>query len=310
MAEIKREPRVSGMAHRIRYSEGRLVAQSRAGLPPTHVGQNASQKNLHSNDLRSRLKRTYSRDEIFEIWEDQDNIRWQNELEERRRRAVRAKVRKQKIVNLTIRSKRKIGGAVALFRKLSFRAKLIYTGVGIAALALILLLFVPVKQSGQVQQTDTSAVASATTQSSEQLQTDAQKQAVSATLPAEDPDFALLYPNGDESSYRQTVRRISPSDRAPVYVIVDELGGIKINVSQQELPESFKSDIAGSTKKMAQDFQAANILKTDDTDVYHGWSARDGVHSIILVKEKLLLLVRAERQLSDAQIVDYVSSLK
>jgi hypothetical protein len=103
-------------------------------------------------------------------------------------------------------------------------------------------------------------------------------------------------------------KRVSPSGSEPVYAYVDSINGIPVSVSQQPLPNSFKSDIDGQVGELAKKFNATTKLDASGTNVYLGTSAK-GPQSAILTKNGLLILIKSQGKIDDSAWIDYAKSL-
>jgi hypothetical protein len=128
---------------------------------------------------------------------------------------------------------------------------------------------------------------------------------VGSELPREKPDFTLLFPEGTNSSDYDVVR-ISPSEADPSYTYLDRFteNGQIFKVTQQEIPSSF--DLA----KTATDFQATSIIQIDDSVIYHGYSEKGGIQSILFVKDNKLISIRSPEKFADDLWASYYLSLK
>ena len=104
-------------------------------------------------------------------------------------------------------------------------------------------------------------------------------------------------------------KRVSPPGKTPVFAYTDTIDGVTISVSQQSLPESFKSDVDSKTAELAKRFSATTKLDADGTTVYVGTSSK-GPQSTILSKDNLLILIKSEKKISDKSWTTYVKSLR
>jgi hypothetical protein len=127
----------------------------------------------------------------------------------------------------------------------------------------------------------------------------------SQELPKEKPNFDLLYPNGASDGSYEVVRN-SPEGSDPSYVYVDSfsVADEKFQISQQEVPDNF------DLEKVANDFQATNIIQIDDSKVYHGYSEKAAVQSLIFVKDGKLVLISSPKKFPDDQWANYIISMK
>lgn len=124
----------------------------------------------------------------------------------------------------------------------------------------------------------------------------------------EKPTFSILYPGGKGEDGVGDIVRISPSSNSPVYTYIDTVAGTQVNVSQQQLPDNFKTDQEGKLKDLANSFQAKNYIKVDDVSIYHGENS-SGVQSLIFIKANLLFTIRSAQKQSDDVWAAYVSAL-
>ncbi len=122
------------------------------------------------------------------------------------------------------------------------------------------------------------------------------------------PSYNTLLPVGKSVASLGGWYRISPPDRDPVYAFTDKVAGVKIDVSEQPLPDSFKDNTAESIAQLAQSFNAGQKLSVKGTTVYVGTSAK-GPQSLIFSKNNLLVLIKSAAIVSNDQWVGYVNSL-
>lgn len=130
-----------------------------------------------------------------------------------------------------------------------------------------------------------------------------------ASLPKETPTFTTVLPNGKTSEDFGGWRRVSPSDRNPVYAYPDTLAGVSIIVSEQPIPDDFKSDLTGSIEKLSDGYSAGRTFDVDGTLVHIGKSAK-GPQSLIFIKRDLLILIKSSSTISDDQWKTYIKSLR
>lgn len=242
--------------------------------------------------------------DIGDIWKQQETLRSQRELEEaqkdaelRARWVARAKTLRQRIPSSAPDGRLHI--TLPMPHVPSFVSRLRPKHYLISGAFLLLLLVGGIGLGySRNESKDQPSVAGATYGGE------------SAELPQEKPQIPLLFPNEDANQYRSVLRRVSPDGTPPVYVYVDTVGGVRVLVSQQEVPDAFKEDQSGKLKQMATDFQATSVVVVDGQSIYHGVSERDGVQSIIFIKDKNLFFVKADARLTDAQVSAYYLSLQ
>jgi len=127
-------------------------------------------------------------------------------------------------------------------------------------------------------------------------------------LPREKPTFSILYPGDKTEETIGEIVRISPPGNDPAYSYVDEVAGIKLNVTQQQLPERFKTNTDSELEKLAKDFQQNELILVDSVKVFHGRS-ESGVQSLTFVKGNLLIFIRSSQTIEDDTWAAYISSL-
>jgi hypothetical protein len=129
------------------------------------------------------------------------------------------------------------------------------------------------------------------------------------TLPKETPDFTTILPSGTSIDDFGGWTRVSPSDRNSVYAYPDTLDGISIIVSEQPIPDSFKSDLTGSLETLSQSYSAERTFDASGITVHIGKSAK-GPQSLIFVKKNLLVLIKSSGTVSDETWKTYIESLR
>ena len=124
-------------------------------------------------------------------------------------------------------------------------------------------------------------------------------------LPREKPSFPILYPS-NKSSEDFDVVRISPDGADVSYTFLDRFtdDGQIFKVTQQEVPDNF------NLEKVSTDFQATNVIQVDENKIYHGYSEKGGVQSLIFIKNKKLVTVRSPEKFTDDQWAAYYISLE
>ena len=129
--------------------------------------------------------------------------------------------------------------------------------------------------------------------------------ALSKNLPVEKLVFSLLFRTGmAEADF--DVKRTNPEGSAPAYTYIDSFteNDPKFQVSQQKVPDNF------NLEKTANDFQATDIIQIDGDKVYHGFSDKVKIQSLIFVKKDRLLLISSPQKFTDDQWAAYIISLK
>lgn len=122
------------------------------------------------------------------------------------------------------------------------------------------------------------------------------------------PDYSTVLPKDKSISTLGGWKRISPNNSNPVFAYSDKLNDVAISVSQQPLPEAFKTDISGKIADLAKQFSATNKINANGTDVYIGTSAK-GPQSVIFSKNGLLVLIKSQQKAEDKAWIAYIESL-
>lgn len=122
------------------------------------------------------------------------------------------------------------------------------------------------------------------------------------------PTYDTVLPTGKTIEDFGGWTRVSPPNRDPVYAYVDKIGAIPINVSQQPLPKEFSDQPAEQTELLARGYAANKKLQVGDAIAWVGTSAK-GPQSVIVVKNKLLILIKASAAISDSEWEKYIQSL-
>ncbi len=131
----------------------------------------------------------------------------------------------------------------------------------------------------------------------------------SQTLERGNPPYDTVIPDGKKIEDLGGWTRISPPDRNPVYTYIDKVDNIAINVSEQPLPESLKTDTAERIDALAKDFNANEKITINGTTVHIGTSD-GGPQSVIFDKEGLLILIKSDARLNNNQWAKYINSLR
>lgn len=124
------------------------------------------------------------------------------------------------------------------------------------------------------------------------------------------PGYNTLLPAGKTIAQLGGWTRISPPGKDPVYTYVDSIGGVQINVSEQPLPDTFKSDTANKISQMAVSFNATDKFTAANNVAVYIASSDTGTQSIIFTKAGLLVLIKSNAPISNNQWTAYISALR
>lgn len=127
------------------------------------------------------------------------------------------------------------------------------------------------------------------------------------TTQATQPEFPVVLPDGSKQGLTNENINYDPVKKVASYK--DTLQGIDITVSQQPLPEAFKSDPAVQVEKIAKDFSADKALPTKSTKAFVGTSAQ-GPQSVVTWKKGVLIFIFANREIKDEEWVSYIDSFQ
>lgn len=131
-----------------------------------------------------------------------------------------------------------------------------------------------------------------------------------ANKSSQTPDYSTVLPAGKDVEQLGGWFRVSPPEEDPAYAYADSLDGVAINVTQQPMPEDFKSNAQEKLAKLAEQFGAGRELSTPDgTKFYVGLSSK-GPESILLIKNGLLILIKTQSAVDDTKLTEYISNLK
>jgi|GEM_PF-492521 len=132
---------------------------------------------------------------------------------------------------------------------------------------------------------------------------------VTSTKTDQKPEYATMLPGDKSIESLGGWHRVSPPDRAPVFAYADTIDGVKVNISQQPLPDSFKPDVDKSIAELAKSYSATDKITSDNLTIYIGTSAQ-GPQSVIFAKDSLLILMKSTGKINDKSWAAYAESLK
>lgn len=126
---------------------------------------------------------------------------------------------------------------------------------------------------------------------------------VGSKAPAENPDYATVIPMGSTIEELGGWTRISPPESDPVFAYLDDIDGVTIQVSEQQL-----SADSQSVEDIAKGFGSTTKLSIDNEAAWLGTSAA-GPQFLLLEKNNLIILIRSESTIENDAWTDYVASL-
>jgi len=123
------------------------------------------------------------------------------------------------------------------------------------------------------------------------------------------PGYSTILPTNKNINDLGGWTRISPPKSDPVYAYTDKIGKVSIIVSQQLLPDNFKSNTTYQIEQLALSFNATEKITVGGITVYIGTSA-EGPQSVIFSKNNLLILIKSDSKIDNDQWAKYVNSLR
>ena len=129
------------------------------------------------------------------------------------------------------------------------------------------------------------------------------------SIPTSQLGFDTIVPTGKSIEQLGGWQRVSPEETAPVYAYTDTVEGVSITVSQQDIPNSFGTNTNSKVAELAKNFNATNTLNVGGLTVYIGTSAK-GPQSLIFTKDKTLVLIKSDEEISGSAWTAYIESLQ
>ena len=123
------------------------------------------------------------------------------------------------------------------------------------------------------------------------------------------PVFQTLLPEGKTVKDVGGFAKVNEPNSAPAYTFVDKIGTVEVQVTQQQLPDSFKQNTSAEVEKMAIGFNATQAVKTSAVEYYVGTSAQ-GPQSIITYKKNLLIFIKSAGKISNDTWTRYITDLQ
>lgn len=123
------------------------------------------------------------------------------------------------------------------------------------------------------------------------------------------PDYQTLLPADKSIADLGGWTRVSPPSSTPVFAYIDKINDAQINVSQQPLPDEFKTDTAQQVEQMAEASNATEKITVGDIIVHIGTSS-EGPQSVIFSKNNLLVLIKSDVSIENDQWANYINNLR
>jgi len=123
------------------------------------------------------------------------------------------------------------------------------------------------------------------------------------------PKYQTILPAGKTIKSLGGWTRVSPPKADPVYAYVDKIDNVSIDVSEQPLPEDFKTDTDSQIDQLAQSFKASEKITISGITIHIGTSS-DGPQSIIFSKNNLLILIKSATKIDNNSWTQYINSMQ
>ncbi len=124
---------------------------------------------------------------------------------------------------------------------------------------------------------------------------------------AQEPSFKTVLPDGSKEQTTSGKILYDPEKKVASYT--DKIGSIDITVSQQPLPDKFISNTDDQVEKLAESFNAKEVVRASDPRAYIGTSAQ-GPQSVIFHKQSLLVFIFSNQTIEKAAWSEYIEKLK
>lgn len=244
-----------------------------------------------SRGADGRLRASTVSSDIGDIWAEQKRIRLAEAIQEDQKKAEKAKRRaepKEVVVKIGLPKVRlpRVPKVILKWPKVSKRAVLA-GGVLVLVVAMGFAGFTLFGGKEKAQKTSTGIL-------------DAKDQR---------PGFDTVLPAGKSIQELGGWARVSPPDKDPVFAYIDTVDGVQVNVSQQPLPDNLKKDLSGELAKLAEQFNAKEMVAVGNMTAYIGTSIK-GPQSVVFATEQLLVLIKSYDKLSNERWATYLSSLE
>ena len=138
----------------------------------------------------------------------------------------------------------------------------------------------------------------------------APSQPVQSRIPLnQKPEFAVVLPQGKVIADFGGWAKVSPAGAPATYAYKDSIGTATLLVSEQLLPENFKTNTSAEVQKMAIGFNANQAVKTEKVEFFIG-SNTDGEQSVITYTKTLLIFLKSSSKITKERWQTYIENLK
>lgn len=121
------------------------------------------------------------------------------------------------------------------------------------------------------------------------------------------PSFDVLLPAQKDANSLGAQTRKTPTG-VVVFSYKDDVDGTAIQLTQQELPENFKKNPAELQNFAKDKYFTQKTIQIDTTQVFAGLN-QNGTQTAVFAKDGLLVFIKADKELTEVQWVQYVTNL-
>lgn len=122
------------------------------------------------------------------------------------------------------------------------------------------------------------------------------------------PDYQTIIPVNKTIEKLSERRSIKSPEGDTIFSFTDAIDNVRIDISEQLLPDSYKSDINAKVKMIAEGFYANDKITLDDTTAYMGTSSK-GPQWVILSRNNLLIIIKSEKNIKISSWQNYIKNL-
>lgn len=264
----------------------------------------------NNDDLRNRFKAAHNRrtgqdkdaQDIGAIWEEQKKSELKRAQQQARKKTGKSKKHKSNLSNIYARFTTVLRVLISLPSKLinTILESFYLSRVKKPVFIILVLAFIGVSSFFVLRQFSSNHDSTAT------LGESSSAERVVEELPEATPLYDLLFPAGIDPSLYQVRLSSPPAQPDPAYTYLDRPieGGVVVQVTQQAEPDNF------NLAEAAEGFGLSSVIQIDGNNIYHGFSERGGIQSLIFTKENRIVSIRSPQKLSDDAWVNYILSLQ
>lgn len=123
-----------------------------------------------------------------------------------------------------------------------------------------------------------------------------------ASADAPKPSFPVLYSSNKPD-------KVSYDNERKVASYPDKLSGVDLIISQQNIPNNFKTDPVAGVAKLAKDINANTKLDIGGFEAYLGQSIK-GPQTVVFTKDGSLVFIKSAQTITKEEWIKYLGTLK